>query len=84
MLLRLRAGSVAFQRASGAGPRRLARRPSPLSGPTGAAVTFDGEFVKHPTSGRIDQLVIEAVVTIAQGLGKETIAEFVTSEDTNE
>jgi EAL domain-containing protein (putative c-di-GMP-specific phosphodiesterase class I) len=45
-------------------------------------VKIDGEFVKHATSGRIDQLVIEAVVTIAQGLGKETIAEFVTDEDT--
>ena len=45
-------------------------------------VKIDGEFVKHATSGRIDQLVIEAVVNIAQGLGKETIAEFVTDEDT--
>ena len=45
-------------------------------------VKIDGEFVKHATSGQIDQLVIEAVVRIAQGLGKETIAEFVTDEQT--
>jgi diguanylate cyclase (GGDEF)-like protein/PAS domain S-box-containing protein len=45
-------------------------------------VKIDGEFVQHATSGHVDQLVIEAVVRIAQGLGKETIAEFVTDEQT--
>ncbi len=45
-------------------------------------VKIDGEFVKNATAGRIDQLVIEAVVNLARGLGKETIAEFVTNEDT--
>ena len=45
-------------------------------------VKIDGEFVQHASSGRIDQLVIKAVVGIAQGLGKETIAEFVTDERT--
>jgi diguanylate cyclase (GGDEF)-like protein/PAS domain S-box-containing protein len=45
-------------------------------------VKIDGEFVQHVATGRIDQLVIEAVVGIAQGLGKETIAEFVTDEKT--
>ena len=45
-------------------------------------VKIDGEFVKHATSGQIDQLVIEAVVRIARGLGKETIAEFVANEQT--
>jgi EAL domain-containing protein (putative c-di-GMP-specific phosphodiesterase class I) len=43
-------------------------------------IKIDGEFVRHAVSGRIDQLVIEGVVRIAQGLGKETIAEFVTDE----
>ena len=38
--------------------------------------------MQHATSGHIDQLVIEAVVRIAFGLGKETIAEFVTDERT--
>jgi len=45
-------------------------------------VKIDGEFVKHAANGQIDQLVIEAVVRIAQGLGTETIAEFVTDEKT--
>jgi diguanylate cyclase (GGDEF)-like protein/PAS domain S-box-containing protein len=38
---------------------------------------IDGEFVAGCLGNRTDQLVIEAVVRIAQGLGKETIAEFV-------
>jgi len=45
-------------------------------------VKIDGEFVQHAVTGQIDQLVIEAVVGIAQGLGKETIAEFVTNAKT--
>ncbi len=45
-------------------------------------VKIDGEFVQHATAGGIDQLVIQAVVGIAQGLGKETIAEFVVNERT--
>ncbi|MGH2832723.1 MAG: EAL domain-containing protein, partial [Solirubrobacteraceae bacterium] len=47
-------------------------------------IKIDGEFVRHAAGGRIDQLVIEAVVRIARGLGKETIAEFVTDEQTVE
>ena len=43
-------------------------------------VKIDGEFIQHAITGDIDQLVIEAVVRIARRLGKETIAEFVTSE----
>jgi EAL domain-containing protein (putative c-di-GMP-specific phosphodiesterase class I) len=38
---------------------------------------IDGEFVRGCLDSRTDQLVIEAVVGIARGLGKETIAEFV-------
>jgi EAL domain-containing protein (putative c-di-GMP-specific phosphodiesterase class I) len=45
-------------------------------------VKIDGEFVQHLASGHIDQLVVTAVVSIAAGLGKETIAEFVTDENT--
>jgi EAL domain-containing protein (putative c-di-GMP-specific phosphodiesterase class I) len=45
-------------------------------------VKIDGEFVQHAAAGNVDQLVIEAVVGLAQGLGKETIAEFVTNETT--
>ncbi len=47
-------------------------------------VKIDGEFIRHATTGRIDQLVIQAVVHIAQGLGKQTIAEFVTNEKTKQ
>ena len=39
--------------------------------------------MQHAVTGRVDQLVIEAVVRIAQGLGKETIAEFVTDGRTS-
>ena len=38
---------------------------------------IDGEFVSGCLGNRTDQLVIDAVVRIARGLGKETIAEFV-------
>jgi EAL domain-containing protein (putative c-di-GMP-specific phosphodiesterase class I) len=37
---------------------------------------IDGEFVSNCLANRTDQLVIRAVVDIAQGLGKETVAEF--------
>ncbi len=46
------------------------------------SVKIDGEFIQNAIRGRIDQLVIDAVVRIAQGLGNETIAEFVTNEQT--
>jgi EAL domain-containing protein (putative c-di-GMP-specific phosphodiesterase class I) len=35
-------------------------------------------------TGRLDRLVIEAVVGLAQGLGKKTIAEFVTNAATKQ
>ncbi|MEA2301403.1 MAG: hypothetical protein QOE44_1938 [Solirubrobacteraceae bacterium] len=38
---------------------------------------IDGEFVKNCTDSRTDQLVIQACVQLARGLGKQTIAEFV-------
>jgi EAL domain-containing protein (putative c-di-GMP-specific phosphodiesterase class I) len=37
---------------------------------------IDGEFIRDCTANRADQLIIKAVVDIAQGLGKETIGEF--------
>ena len=40
---------------------------------------IDGEFVSDCLVNRTDQLVIESVVGIARGLGKETIAECVES-----
>jgi diguanylate cyclase (GGDEF)-like protein/PAS domain S-box-containing protein len=45
-------------------------------------VKIDGEFVQHVGSGRVDQLIIESVVSLARGLGCKTIAEFVTSAST--
>ena len=41
---------------------------------------IDGEFVSGCLGNRTDQLVIEAVVRIARGLGKETVAEFVSDD----
>ncbi len=38
---------------------------------------IDGEFVRDCCSSATDRLVIEAVVGIAQGLGKQTVAEHV-------
>jgi diguanylate cyclase (GGDEF)-like protein/PAS domain S-box-containing protein len=43
---------------------------------------IDGEFISSCLTSRTDQLVIEAVVGIAQGLGKQTVAEFVEDGET--
>ncbi|MGA2925262.1 MAG: EAL domain-containing protein [Solirubrobacteraceae bacterium] len=43
---------------------------------------IDGEFIRNCVRSRTDRLVIEAVVGIARGLGKQTIAESVTDPDT--
>jgi diguanylate cyclase (GGDEF)-like protein/PAS domain S-box-containing protein len=45
-------------------------------------VKIDGEFISSCMSNPTDRLVIESVVSIARGLGKETIAEFVGDEAT--
>ncbi len=45
-------------------------------------IKIDGEFVKNCATSHIDQLVVESLVTIARGLGKQTIAEFVTNQQT--
>jgi EAL domain-containing protein (putative c-di-GMP-specific phosphodiesterase class I) len=42
---------------------------------------IDGDFVRGPRS-RTDECVIEAIVSLAHGLGKKTIAEFVEDEAT--
>jgi diguanylate cyclase (GGDEF)-like protein/PAS domain S-box-containing protein len=46
-----------------------------------AYLKIDGDFVRSPRS-RTDQLVIEAIVGMARGLGKRTIAEFVGDDET--
>jgi EAL domain-containing protein (putative c-di-GMP-specific phosphodiesterase class I) len=38
---------------------------------------IDGEFIRGLTRSRTDQLVVKALVGVVQGLGRETIAEFV-------
>jgi EAL domain-containing protein (putative c-di-GMP-specific phosphodiesterase class I) len=45
---------------------------------------IDGEFVRGCVADRTDQLVIQAVVEIARGLGKRTVAEMVGDEETLE
>jgi diguanylate cyclase (GGDEF)-like protein/PAS domain S-box-containing protein len=42
---------------------------------------IDGDFVRNFAAGPIDQLVVKAIVGIAQGMGKKTIAEFVENAD---
>jgi diguanylate cyclase (GGDEF)-like protein/PAS domain S-box-containing protein len=43
---------------------------------------IDGEFVRDACCTRTDRLVIQAVVAIARGLGKQTVAEHVGDEPT--
>jgi diguanylate cyclase (GGDEF)-like protein len=45
-------------------------------------IKIDGEFVHSCTSDPTDRLVIGAVVELARGMGKRTIAEFVGNEAT--
>jgi diguanylate cyclase (GGDEF)-like protein/PAS domain S-box-containing protein len=42
---------------------------------------IDGEFIRRLSVNPIDQLVVKAIVGIAQGMGKKTIAEFVADAD---
>jgi diguanylate cyclase (GGDEF)-like protein/PAS domain S-box-containing protein len=43
---------------------------------------IDGEFVRHCAANETDRILIAAVVQIARGMGKWTIAEFVTDQET--
>ena len=43
---------------------------------------IDGEFVRSCVNNQTDQLVIQAVVDIARGLGKKTVAEMVGDQET--
>ena len=45
---------------------------------------IDGEFVRDLTTSHMNQLVVKAVVDIARGLGKRTVAEFVGDDETLE
>jgi diguanylate cyclase (GGDEF)-like protein/PAS domain S-box-containing protein len=43
---------------------------------------IDGDFVRGLTTNPMNQLVISAIVSIARGMGKKTVAEFVADEQT--
>lgn len=45
-------------------------------------IKIDGEFVRRLPRNDADQLTVKAIVQIARGLGKRTIAEFVEDEQT--
>jgi diguanylate cyclase (GGDEF)-like protein/PAS domain S-box-containing protein len=47
-------------------------------------IKIDGDFIRGLTQHPIDQLVVSAIVTIAKGMGKQTIAEFVTDQKTSD
>ena len=47
-------------------------------------IKIDGEFVRDMPRSDADQLTVQAIVQIARGLGKATIAEFVQDERTAE
>jgi diguanylate cyclase (GGDEF)-like protein/PAS domain S-box-containing protein len=42
---------------------------------------IDGDFIRGFAANTTDQLVVEAIVGIARGMGKKTVAEFVTDRD---
>ncbi len=45
-------------------------------------IKIDGHFVRDLPGSDVDQLTVKAIVGIARGLGKETIAEYVENERT--
>jgi EAL domain-containing protein (putative c-di-GMP-specific phosphodiesterase class I) len=47
-------------------------------------IKIDGTFVRDLPRNDADQLVVQAIVQVARGLGKRTIAEFVEDEDTKQ
>jgi EAL domain-containing protein (putative c-di-GMP-specific phosphodiesterase class I) len=43
---------------------------------------IDGDLIRDLAASHMDQLVVGAIVGIARGMGKKTIAEFVTDDET--
>ena len=43
---------------------------------------IDGDFIRGLPTSSMDQLVVEAIVSIARGMGTKTVAEFVGDEET--
>lgn len=46
------------------------------------SLKIDGDFIRGLTKSTVDQLVVKAIVDIARGMGKRTVAEFVTDDET--
>ena len=44
---------------------------------------IDGDFISGLPGSPVDRLVVDAIVTIARGMGKQTIAEYVTDAETS-
>jgi diguanylate cyclase (GGDEF)-like protein/PAS domain S-box-containing protein len=42
---------------------------------------IDGDFIRSFATSPVDQLVVEAIVNVARGMGKKTVAEFVADEE---
>ncbi len=47
-------------------------------------IKIDGQFVRELRTSHADQVTVRAIVAVAQGLGKETVAEFVEDAETLE
>jgi EAL domain-containing protein (putative c-di-GMP-specific phosphodiesterase class I) len=45
---------------------------------------IDGEFVRHCTTNRADRVILESLVHTASGLDKQTVAEFVEDQETED
>jgi EAL domain-containing protein (putative c-di-GMP-specific phosphodiesterase class I) len=43
---------------------------------------IDGDFIRGVAANPVDKLVVQAIVDIARGMSRKTIAEFVTDDDT--
>ena len=43
---------------------------------------IDGDFIRGLADSPTNQLVVSAIVSVARGLGKRTVAEFVADEET--
>ncbi len=47
-------------------------------------IKIDGEFIRHLPASSTDQLILDSIVHMANGLGKRTVAEYVGDHDTVE
>jgi EAL domain-containing protein (putative c-di-GMP-specific phosphodiesterase class I) len=45
-------------------------------------IKIDGDFIRGMVNNKIDRILVEALVHVAHGLGKKTVAEFVGDEQT--